>query len=58
MPDTDSHSRGYLLAAVLGALGGGLVVAVSTKAIPKMVSAIMRNVMARMRESGCNPEEM
>ncbi len=39
-------------------IGGGLIVALATKAIPKMMSGMMQNMMSRMRESGCDPEEM
>jgi CheY-specific phosphatase CheX len=47
---------------LLGAIGGGLVVAVATKAIPKMMSqmmaGMMQNMMAQMGEAGCDPGEM
>ena len=61
--DNNQHSwGGYALAALLGAIGGGLVVAVVTQAIPKMMSQIMagmmQTMMSRMREGGCNPAEM
>ena len=65
MYNTGSSSRGYVLAAVLGAIGGGLVVALATKAIPKVMSHLMQNMgahmqgmMAQMRESGSGPLEM
>ncbi len=58
MANTDSHARGYVLAAALGALGGGLVVALSTNAFPKMMSRMMQNMMAHMGEAGFNPAEM
>lgn len=48
MPNTDSHSRGNLFAAALGAIGGGLFVALATKTIPK----IMPRMMEKMA-SGC-----
>ena len=41
---------GYVLAAAMGAIGGGLFVALATKAIP--------NMMARVRENGFSPAEM
>jgi hypothetical protein len=51
---------GYILAGFLGALGGGLIVAIATRAIPKLISGIMggmmQKMMARMKESGCSPE--
>jgi hypothetical protein len=62
MHNAGSHNRGYVLAAVLGAIGGGLVVALSTKAIPRMMSEMMprmmQNMMAHMGEGGFNPAEM
>ena len=52
---------GYLMAAMLGAIGGGLFVAVATRAIPKMMSKMMpemmKNMREQMKESGCSPEQ-
>jgi len=59
MHNAGSHNRGYVLAAVLGAIGGGLVVALATNAIPRMMSGMVQNMMAHMGgEDGCNPSEM
>ena len=59
---TNAQTRRTILAAVLGALGGGLVVVIATRAIPKIMSqmmpAMMRNMMAQMGEGGCSPAEM
>lgn len=55
MPDTRSRTRGYVLAAVLGAIGGGVVVALATDAIPRMMSRFMQTMMARMEEGGFDP---
>ena len=49
---------GYVLAAAMGAIGGGLFVALATKAIPNMMSKMMQNMMARMGENGFSPAEM
>ena len=46
----ESRSGGYILAALLGAVGGGIAVALATKPIPKM--------MAQMKESGRDPSQM
>ena len=54
----DSPNREYVLVALLGAIGGGLFVALATKAIPKMMAAMMRNMFAQMKATSCNPEEM
>lgn len=52
---------GYLLAAGLGAVGGGLLVMAVAKVIPKMMeqmgSSMMSNMIAGMQESGCDPVE-
>ncbi len=56
MGKVNSHSSGYLLAAALGALGGGVIVLWATKAVPKMMSrmmaGMMQNMMAQMKENG------
>jgi hypothetical protein len=58
MGKTESNRRNYLLTAALGAIGGGVLVAVVTKAVPKMMSGMMRNMMAEMGQAGCDPAEM
>ena len=56
------HNRGYALAAILGAIGGGLVVALATKAVPRIMSQmmplIMQNMMSHMREGEFDPSDM
>lgn len=49
---------GRVWAFVLGAIGGGVFVALTTKAIPKMMSSMMRNMMAQMSKDGCNPGQI
>ena len=62
MYNTSDLMRRYVLVAILGAIGGGLFVAIATKAIPKIMSQIMfgmmQNMMGQMRKSGVNPSEM
>jgi outer membrane lipoprotein SlyB len=62
MSEVGSQNRGYILAGILGAIGGGLIVTIATKAIPKMMSRMfsemMGNMMYRMREQGCDPVEI
>jgi hypothetical protein len=57
MNKTRSTMRGYLLAVILGALGGGLLVAIAAKALPRMMSGMMQNMMMQMKKDGFNPEE-
>jgi hypothetical protein len=53
--------QGYVLAAILGAAAGGLVVACASKAFPRMMahmmSQMMQDRMAHMGESGCDPAD-
>jgi hypothetical protein len=60
--NTELQKGKYLLAASLGAIGGGILVAAVTRAIPKvmnqMMSNMMRNMMSQMGESGCDPVEI
>ena len=62
MKNLISSYKGYIIATILGAVGGGLIVVLATKAIPKimsqMMAGMMQNMMARMKEEGCNPAEM
>jgi hypothetical protein len=51
-------AAGYVLVAALGALGGALLMALATRAIPKMMTGAMRSMMAQMRDGGCDPTEM
>ena len=58
MLSAGSSKRGYVLSALLGAIGGGIAVALATQAIPKMMSGMMEGMAARMQASGCDPGEM
>jgi len=53
-----SKNEKYYLAALLGAIAGGLIVAWATNALPKMTSAMMQNMKALMGGENCNPVEM
>ena len=57
MNNTRYSTTGYALAVVLGVIGGGLLVAIATKAIPKMMSGMMQNMMMQMRKNGLKPGE-
>jgi hypothetical protein len=56
------RGAGYLLAGLLGAVAGGAVVIIATRAIPRMMSQMMRAMMqdrmAQMEEMGCEPSEI
>jgi hypothetical protein len=58
----NSPYREYIFAASLGAIGGGIIVAMVTRAIPKMMSKIMagmmQNMMAQMTEGECEPVDI
>ncbi len=62
MDGTRSSARGYAIAALLGVVSGGVLVAVATRAVPKMVdgamSRIRHKMLEHMRQSGINPAEM
>ena len=54
----ETHVRSNLLAFGIGAVGGALLLTWATKAIPRMMSRMMQNMMSRMGEEGCNPREI
>jgi len=59
MTSVFSRGKWYFLTAILGAIGGGIIVAVATRAIPKMMSQMMAGMMQNMMaQEGCNPMEM
>ena len=62
MNESRTPVNGYLVAAALGAMAGGVAVAIFTRAIPIMMSRMMSSMMGNMRKQmgneGCNPEEM
>jgi hypothetical protein len=43
----------YGLAVLLGAIGGGIIVALVTRAAPKMMAGMMHNMKSCMQEMGC-----
>jgi hypothetical protein len=48
MADADSSTRRYAMVAGLGALAGGVLVAVATKAVPRAMSEVMAGMMGKM----------
>ena len=47
----------YIMAAGLGAVCGGLLVAAFTRAIPRMISQMMAGMMAEMSAGDCDPAD-
>ena len=66
MRNSSSSKRGYVLVAVVSALGGGIAVTLVTKAIPRLVSQILAEMMSKMprlmldhmKSEGFDPTEM
>lgn len=48
----------YDLVGAAGALGGGLLVARLTDVVPRLMTAVMETMHARMEAVGINPAEM
>ncbi len=66
MHNSNTSLRGYILVAVVSALGSGIAVALVTKAIPRLVSQIMAEMMSKMphlmfdhmKSEGFDPAQM
>ncbi len=62
MKQSISQRSPYLISVLLGAIGGGILVMIATRAIPTMLanllSGIMGKMMSKMERSDCNPHEM
>lgn len=58
MPARDSDLRRIVLAMVIGAIGGGIVVALATRAIPRIIGQAMQYMMGCIGKEGLDPEEM
>ncbi len=56
------RNRGYLLAGILGAIGGSLITVLATKAVPKIMSqmilGMMKSMLAQMGAGCADPAEM
>ena len=55
---TMSSYKKYLVVTGLGVVAGGIFAAWAINAIPRVVSGVMQNMVARMREAGCDPTEI
>ena len=58
MSDIGGNLKKYVIATAIGAVGGGLLVAMATRAMPKMMSGMMQKMMSHMGGEGCSPAEM
>ena len=62
MTNKNQPIKGYTISALLGAIAGGFIVLIATKALPKMIgqimSGMMENMMSQMRSEGCDPAEI
>ncbi len=58
MSEGGCNLRKYMVATALGAVGGGILVALASRAMPRMMAGMMRNMMAMMGGEGCSPAEM
>jgi hypothetical protein len=46
-----------LSAAIVGAFAGGIIVVIAARAIPKIMSGLMQNMMSQMKTAGCVPPD-
>ena len=62
VPMREQASCGYVIAGLFGLVLGGMLVALATRAIPKMASrmasGMMQGMADRMREGGCDPPKL
>ena len=66
MQHSNPAKRGYILAAFAGAVGGGIAMVLVTKAIPRLVSQLMNEMISKMpplmmehmKSEGFDPAEM
>ena len=58
MAEKCSCGKKYMLTFTLGAIGGGILLAWATKAMPKIMSGMMRNMMSHMSGQGCSPSDI
>jgi hypothetical protein len=54
MQRDNSQTIKYLMAVLLGFIGGGIFVAIATRAVPKIMSGIMDHMRECMQECGCD----
>jgi hypothetical protein len=58
MSNGGCNLRKYMVVTALGAVSGGILVALASRAMPKIMAGMMRNMMTMMGGEGCNPAEM
>ena len=58
MSNNGGNLRKYMIVGTIGAVGGGLLVAMATRAMPKVMSGMMQKMISHMGGEGCSPAEM
>jgi hypothetical protein len=58
MSERGCNLRKYMVATAVGAVSGGILAALASRALPKMMAGMIRNMMAMMGGEGCSPAEM
>lgn len=53
-----NNRQGLVLAAILGAIGGGFFILLVGEIFPRIMREMMRGMMAEMGGEGCDPEDM
>ena len=56
MTTLNLQQQKYIAATLLGAIVGGILVALATKAVPRIMSGMMKNMMQSRGENGSFPE--
>ena len=56
--DKRFHLAGYLLAGLVGAVGGAAAVLVATDRIPDLMAKTMHRMMSEMAGEGCSPADI
>ena len=58
MSEPGSKTNKRFLTFALGAIAGGIITVYATKAIPKIMSGMMQNMMSSMGGEDCSPSDI
>ncbi len=58
MSNGGCNLRKHMVVMAVGAISGGILVALASRAMPKMMAGMMRNMMTMMGGEGCSPADM